>query len=371
MRCAPFAGQIEYWSPSSFRFPDDDVAFRSKLDTDLYTLAKAKTVAHSLDVSRDGSQFLVFSFDRYVLHSHGHSNRCAARVPSCVGPVESVAHQIRSPQRVRCARCCRTWQRCSRSRSYMAQCGSYISSAHHWLSTLSSALWPVEHNTSNTRAGQFCYPLCRLTATPADLRRRVRVFRFATGKLRRTYDESIEAANQMQRSDSDLYRLDPIDWGRRVAAVCGPTGPCQHAMLTGACFTAVHLHSGRCACVARTPYVVQLRNMGRGVCADASRALCRAPGRDDVRQTRCGALWSPGQDHNCTSCWPSCIQERELTADESAPPPNAVFDDSGNFVLYPTLLGIKVGPWKALFPGSYPQRVAPVRHGLGSALVPA
>jgi len=49
--------------------------------------------------------------------------------------------------------------------------------------------------------------------------RRVRVFRFVTGKLRRTYDESIEAANQMQRSDSDLYRLDPIDWGRRVAAV--------------------------------------------------------------------------------------------------------------------------------------------------------
>ena len=45
------------------------------------------------------------------------------------------------------------------------------------------------------------------------------MFRFVTGKLRRTYDESIEAANQMQRSDSDLYRLDPIDWGRRVAAV--------------------------------------------------------------------------------------------------------------------------------------------------------
>ena len=35
-------------------------------------------------------------------------------------------------------------------------------------------------------------------------------------------------------------------------------------------------------------------------------------------------------------------QERELAADEAAPAPNVVFDDSGNFVLYPTLLGVKV-----------------------------
>ena len=40
--------------------------------------------------------------------------------------------------------------------------------------------------------------------------------------------------------------------------------------------------------------------------------------------------------------WICPPQERELAADESAPAPNVVFDDSGNFVLYPTLLGIKV-----------------------------
>ena len=34
--------------------------------------------------------------------------------------------------------------------------------------------------------------------------------------------------------------------------------------------------------------------------------------------------------------------ERELAADTSAPHPNAVFDASGNFLLYPTLLGVKV-----------------------------
>jgi peptidylprolyl isomerase domain and WD repeat-containing protein 1 len=34
--------------------------------------------------------------------------------------------------------------------------------------------------------------------------------------------------------------------------------------------------------------------------------------------------------------------ERELLATEGGPPSNVVFDESGNFVLYPTLLGIKV-----------------------------
>lgn len=34
--------------------------------------------------------------------------------------------------------------------------------------------------------------------------------------------------------------------------------------------------------------------------------------------------------------------ERELRGDGAAPPPNAVFDDSGNFLLYATLFGVKV-----------------------------
>jgi peptidylprolyl isomerase domain and WD repeat-containing protein 1 len=34
--------------------------------------------------------------------------------------------------------------------------------------------------------------------------------------------------------------------------------------------------------------------------------------------------------------------ERELEKDKEAPMPNAIFDESGNFLLYPTLLGIKM-----------------------------
>ena len=42
------------------------------------------------------------------------------------------------------------------------------------------------------------------------MRRRVRVFRFATGKLRRSYDESPEAASELQRNGGDALKLDPI-----------------------------------------------------------------------------------------------------------------------------------------------------------------
>lgn len=138
-------GMIEYWSADSYRQPQDEVQFSFKMDTDLYALAKAKTCAHSIDVSKDGSKFVTFSADS-----------------------------------------------------------------------------------------------------------KVRVFHFSTGKLSRSYDESLAAANDLQRSESELYRLDPIDYGRRVAI------------------------------------------------------------------------------------------EKELAGDPEAPKPNAIFDDSGHFLLYSTLLGIKV-----------------------------
>ena len=85
-----------------------------------------------------------------------------------------------------------------------------------------------------------------------DVYRRVRVFRFQSGKLRRTYDESLTAANELQRGESELYNLEPIDFGRRMAG------------------------------------------------------------------------------------------EKDLIADPEAPQPNAIFDESGNFIIYATLLGIKV-----------------------------
>ncbi|XP_004294470.1 PREDICTED: peptidylprolyl isomerase domain and WD repeat-containing protein 1-like [Fragaria vesca subsp. vesca] len=82
--------------------------------------------------------------------------------------------------------------------------------------------------------------------------RRIRVFWFLTGKIRRVYDESLEVAQDLQRSVVPLYQLEAIDFGRRMAV------------------------------------------------------------------------------------------EKEIEKTETAPQPNAVFDESSNFLIYPTLLGIKV-----------------------------
>ena len=82
--------------------------------------------------------------------------------------------------------------------------------------------------------------------------RRARVFWYRSGKLRRVYDESLEAAAELQKSESVTYRIDPIDFGRRIAV------------------------------------------------------------------------------------------EKELVADADAPHQNAIFDESGNFLLYSTVLGVKV-----------------------------
>eukprot|EP00271_Cylindrocystis_brebissonii_P022293 TRINITY_DN852_c0_g1_i2.p1 TRINITY_DN852_c0_g1~~TRINITY_DN852_c0_g1_i2.p1 ORF type:complete len:547 (-),score=128.77 TRINITY_DN852_c0_g1_i2:474-2114(-) len=141
-------GLIEYWTGDNYSFPlasSGCVNFQYKTETDLYALAKAKTVASSLEISPDCQQFATVSPDR-----------------------------------------------------------------------------------------------------------RIRVFWLATGKLRRVYDESLEAAQELQRSEADMFRLEAIDFGRRLAV------------------------------------------------------------------------------------------EKEMEKTEEVPPSNAVFDQSGNFLLYPTLLGIKV-----------------------------
>lgn len=47
--------------------------------------------------------------------------------------------------------------------------------------------------------------------------RRVRVFDFPTGKLNRTYDESLATITEMQQAGTALQRLDDVDFGRRFA----------------------------------------------------------------------------------------------------------------------------------------------------------
>ncbi len=60
------AGFIEYWSGSDLTHPSSAVTFKMKLDTDLFALAKAKTKALSLEVSKDGKLTAAFCADGRV-----------------------------------------------------------------------------------------------------------------------------------------------------------------------------------------------------------------------------------------------------------------------------------------------------------------
>ncbi|KAI2622902.1 hypothetical protein GGS26DRAFT_228927 [Hypomontagnella submonticulosa] len=48
--------------------------------------------------------------------------------------------------------------------------------------------------------------------------RKIRVFEFASAKLYRTYDESLQAIEEMQRAGTAMQKLDDVDFGRRLAA---------------------------------------------------------------------------------------------------------------------------------------------------------
>ena len=88
------------------------------------------------------------------------------------------------------------------------------------------------------------YELAKCKATPTSLSvspdgthfavtssdAKVRLFRYATGKTRRTYDESFDALNELQKSGGDAYRLEAFDFGRRMAV----EREYRHAMASGA-----------------------------------------------------------------------------------------------------------------------------------------
>ena len=56
-----------------------------------------------------------------------------------------------------------------------------------------------------------------LTLTLTLTLTKVRLFRYATGKTRRTYDEGVEALHELQKGGDEAYRLEAFDFGRRMA----------------------------------------------------------------------------------------------------------------------------------------------------------
>ncbi|KAG8966130.1 hypothetical protein FRC03_012455 [Tulasnella sp. 419] len=107
--------------------------------------------------------------------------------------------------------------------------------------------------TKQTPTSLTFSPDCSHFVTICLPSRQINIFNFLTGKLTRTYDESLSAIQDMQQAGTAVYKVDEMEFGRRLAV------------------------------------------------------------------------------------------ERELEKDERAwRTMNAVWDESGNFIIYPTLLGIKV-----------------------------
>lgn len=50
----------------AFAFPEESVSFKFKMDTDLYALARAKTIPTSVTFSPDGANFVVTASDARV-----------------------------------------------------------------------------------------------------------------------------------------------------------------------------------------------------------------------------------------------------------------------------------------------------------------
>ncbi len=96
----------------------------------------------------------------------------------------------------------------------------------------------------------------------------VRVFRFATGKLIRKYAEELDTYNAAQKEEESLFKLDSIDYGRRVAVE-----------------------------------------------------------RELEKDSEAAA---------------TAVASGEATPKPLIPPSNVIFDASGNFIIYPTMLGIKI-----------------------------
>lgn len=188
---------IEYWSPIDHHLSNDERHFRSKMDTDLFGLMRAKAAAWSIAVSSDGSKFAIYSSDQ-----------------------------------------------------------------------------------------------------------KIRLFKFLEGKLSRAYDESLGCAQDLQRSGGGepetrnmlYYKFYNFFPARTTCVIFSSFLHCDHSLT----FHLIFLILLYIALIADL-YKVDPIDFGRRV-----------------------------------------AMEKDLTADPDAPHPNVVFDASGNFLLYPTLLGIKV-----------------------------
>lgn len=74
--------------------------------------------------------------------------------------------------------------------------------------------------------------------------RQIRIFSFLTGKMTRKYDESLAAIQEMQQAGTAVYKVDDMEFGRRLAVERELELPGPDGKVPGAWINAVWDESG-------------------------------------------------------------------------------------------------------------------------------
>jgi peptidylprolyl isomerase domain and WD repeat-containing protein 1 len=140
--------------------------------------------------------------------------------------------------------------------------------------------------------------------------RQVRVFTFRTARLYRKYDEALTIYTQMQKEEGNPYKLDPIDFGRRMAVE-----------------NQIDKANAQILDILRSPTLTS-------TITSSSSTNSSPPPLTTTDSTSVTTTTATK-----TSASPATTPFAQLLL---LPPSNVIFDESGHFILYPTLLGIKV-----------------------------
>lgn len=74
--------------------------------------------------------------------------------------------------------------------------------------------------------------------------RQIRIFSFLTGKLTRKYDESLAAIQEMQQAGTAIYKVEDMEFGRRLAVERELELPGPDGTVPGRCSNAIWDESG-------------------------------------------------------------------------------------------------------------------------------
>ncbi|KAI0320530.1 peptidyl-prolyl cis-trans isomerase [Amylostereum chailletii] len=104
--------------------------------------------------------------------------------------------------------------------------------------------------------------------------RQIRVFSFLSGKMTRRYDESLSAIQEMQQAGTAVYKVEDMEFGRRLAAEKELELPGPDGKIPGTCINAVWDESGA--------FVIYPTLLGIKVVNTVTNRVVRLLGKDET-----------------------------------------------------------------------------------------